>query len=250
MWEAPDTGRLWYCPSQVIHELKALPLRDVLGSNGYADLQSVVLLIERVNWYEVPSRDYIRYTSKKRDHCRGQSDKSGDFVWVDPIAGEIPADVEAMARRSDRYAKIEEPSWLEREYFHIRNVLVRGFVEVKGDADPSPPRAELASTFSSAASTHGTSGSANGTTGAGYSASNSTATLAHVGGKRASPEQEETRELSSEDESPAGRLPSPKRLRYVVQREMDKRAAGMSHDSSTVAVLPPVKGTMWYSNRL
>lgn len=84
-WEVYDTGRLWSSPPLVLDELEPLPLRCVLGADGYADPESIVALIDRVKRHQVPLWHNNHPTCKNVDQCSGRTSEVGDVSCVGPM---------------------------------------------------------------------------------------------------------------------------------------------------------------------
>lgn len=103
VWDAFDTGRLWYCPPHVLGALRALPLEYVLGADGANDLRRFTVLIERTDWDSVPPHQSQRQQSKRYNFCPGRTATAGDFIWVDANSGRPVRGWIAKRKRAERY---------------------------------------------------------------------------------------------------------------------------------------------------
>ena len=104
VWDAYDTGRLWYCPPKVLSAFHTLPFCVVLGVDGARDLRKFVAIIESVDWSAVPAHQSQRRGSRRPNLSPGRSADSGDFVWVDAHAGKIVSSWSAKRKRAESYA--------------------------------------------------------------------------------------------------------------------------------------------------
>lgn len=104
VWDAYETGRLWWLGPRIRSAIRALPvaaMRLGMGSNGYTDLVRLLGVIDRARWGDVPANKHERSQGRPGgDHCPLSRPVEGaDYMYVDPTTG-LPVDTWAAKRRS------------------------------------------------------------------------------------------------------------------------------------------------------
>jgi len=128
VWDAYDTGRLWYCPPRVIDALRRLDLSLALGAEGNSDLSRFLDKIESTRWELVPFANNCR--GQGRNESPGRTAVSGDFIFFDPETGETLSAFEARRRRDVRQDPFGQSSF-DSTWRRAYNQAPRTFAEAE-----------------------------------------------------------------------------------------------------------------------
>ena len=132
MWDAYDTGRVWYVPPRVRMALGRLRLDKVLTASGEADLRRLLQLIERTDWSTVPRYQECRTRGPSLSPGRSTRE-AGDFIYADPTTGEaVPSHVSRW-RRAQRQAAHQEGQGADR-WTRAFNTAPKTFAEAEAEA--------------------------------------------------------------------------------------------------------------------